>query len=775
MQKVELLAPAGNYETMLGAFYAGADAVYLGGQGFGARAFADNFTQEELISAIRYAHIHGKKIYLTVNTLLKEKEVFSFREFFAPYAYAGLDAAIVQDLGIFKIIHEEFPWVELHASTQMTVTGPESARLLMDNGASRVVPARELSLSEIRKIHDYCLEKGSGIEIEAFVHGAMCYSYSGACLFSSMVGGRSGNRGKCAQPCRLPYKSASCDECYPLSLKDMCLVDRISELIEAGIDSFKIEGRMKKPEYAAGVTSVYRKLIDKYYDELSKKGFAEPDRDTGIKITSSKEDKAILSHLYLRSEIGEGYYYRHNGKEMVTLGNPAYNGSDDNVTANIREKYLDKKLKMPVNLVCSLCAKEKASLTLSTTIFGEKVSVTAVGSEVQLAQKRPMSEADCEKQLRKFGDSDFYIEEFNLNIQGDNIFIPVKQLNELRRDAISLLEEAILEKRGYIQHIDEPQSENEDDHKGFLPSDPDFSKKMYVSVLNADQLKKVCERALANSCISRIYVDSRIILLGEDIPEHGESDIFIALPYVCRAEQSISYYEDIDKAIEYINKGIAKGVLVRNLEQLSYILSIGYKGRIVADYGLYVWNHHALSMYETLAFNEMEFNLPLELNLHEQEDILKNCDFVNALGSIKDESLFAYQIYGKVPMMISANCVRNTLKECSGLRGSITDYSKVSLIDRTGRTMPVVYDCRYCNNVIYNSASTSLFKKMDKIDRTLGKYGVAYRLDFTTENGDETLEILKAYEGLVFDGEMKNSQFLSEMDYTAGHFEKSAT
>ena len=283
-KKVELLAPAGNVEAFYGAIHAGADAIYLGGSRFGARAYADNFSEEELVSCIRYAHLFRRKVYLTVNTLVKESEMSGLYEYLLPYYKAGLDGAIIQDMGVFAYLREHFPGMELHGSTQMTITGEYGAAFLKEQGACRVVPARELSLAEIRRIKEV-----TGLEIECFIHGAMCYCYSGQCLFSSILGGRSGNRGRCAQPCRLPYTTGKHPkECYPLSLKDMCTIEYIPELMEAGIDSFKIEGRMKKPEYAAGVTAVYRKYIDKHYE------------DPKAPLNISKADMHTLSCLYIR-------------------------------------------------------------------------------------------------------------------------------------------------------------------------------------------------------------------------------------------------------------------------------------------------------------------------------------------------------------------------------------------------------------------------------------------------------------------------------------------
>ena len=269
-RRVELLAPAGNYESFLGAICAGADAVYLGGEKFGARAYADNFSEEEICRAVSYAHVFGRKVYLTVNTLMKESELEELIPYLEPFYLAGLDGVIVQDIGALLAIKEAFPGLELHASTQMSITGSYGAGMLKELGVVRVVPARELSLSEIES-----LGRETGLEIEAFIHGAMCYCYSGQCLFSSILGGRSGNRGRCAQPCRLPYRIGGDGkpgtEQYPLSLKDMCTISFLPKLIEAGISSFKIEGRMKKPEYAAGVTAIYRKYIDLYYEKGDRK------------------------------------------------------------------------------------------------------------------------------------------------------------------------------------------------------------------------------------------------------------------------------------------------------------------------------------------------------------------------------------------------------------------------------------------------------------------------------------------------------------------------
>ena len=344
MGKVELLAPAGDMDCFRAAINAGADAVYLGGEEYGARAYASNFSKEELCRAIDYAHLFNVGVYLTVNTLIKERELEGLCPFLGPLYEAGLDGVIVQDFGALEVIKENFPYLALHASTQMCITGKYGAECLKEYGVSRVVPARELSLDELLEI-----KKETGLEIETFIHGAMCYSYSGQCLFSSFLGGRSGNRGRCAGPCRLPYSVFDQKEVYPFSLKDMCTLPIIDKLMDAGIDSFKIEGRMKNPYYVAGVTSVYRKYIDLY--ESGKNG----KEGLGKGLTESEEfrkDLEFLQSLYVRTSLETGYYYRHNGREMVTIQKPGYETGDEKQFSFLKEKFLDKDKK--IELQCRI-------------------------------------------------------------------------------------------------------------------------------------------------------------------------------------------------------------------------------------------------------------------------------------------------------------------------------------------------------------------------------------------------------------------------------------
>lgn len=310
-RRIEILSPAGSYDCLKAAINAGADAVYVGGTRFGARAFAENFHTEQLLEAIDYVHLHGKKIYLTINTLLKERELQEeLYAYLLPYYRQGIDAVIVQDMGVLQFVKEHFPGLTIHASTQMTVTDVLGAKLLEEQGVERVVTSREMHVDEIREI-----ARQTNLEIESFVHGALCYCYSGQCLYSSILGGRSGNRGQCAQPCRLPYRmQGEKKPQYLLSPKDICTLELIPELVECGIYSFKIEGRMKKPEYVALVTAMYRKYTDLYL-EHGREGFVVDEKDKGK-----------LLDLYNRGGFHEGYYHTQNGREMMSLKRPNHAG-----------------------------------------------------------------------------------------------------------------------------------------------------------------------------------------------------------------------------------------------------------------------------------------------------------------------------------------------------------------------------------------------------------------------------------------------------------------
>lgn len=710
MKKVELLAPAGNYEAFLGAINAGADAVYLGGEKYGARAYADNFSEEEIISAIRYAHIWGRKVYLTINTLMKEAEYEALCDYVKPYYIQGLDGVIVQDLGAFLILKESFPNLELHASTQMTLTSELGISYLKEMGASRVVPARELSLDEIKTIKEKV-----DIEIECFVHGAMCYCYSGQCLFSSILGGRSGNRGRCAQPCRLPYKfSKDGKESYPFSLKDMCTIEFVPKLIEAGIDSFKIEGRMKKPEYAAGVTAIYRKYIDMYYAKGSEK----------FKV--SKEDMENLSRLYIRSEIQDGYYFRHNGKEMITPGKPSYLGSDENYLRKIRQTYIENGKELPVELYGSFLAGEKAILTATYN----DITVSAEGNVIDKAQNRPMSKEDIEKQLSKVGNTVFTCNSLHTEV-GEGIFIPNKMLNELRRSALVLLEEEIIRNNGFdVNRTDEKTVRK----AGAFPKVFDTAKVFVVSVTTKEQLYTLEKKDYS---VNRVYLDYQLLLDLEEceITLLKEKWLLgVIYPRIIR-KKAWKVLDEIYKKTKAFPFAV-----IKNLEALQYLKQKGFSGEIVSDYTVYICNTGSANW----AQNELSgICYPVELNKSELAQI-------NMPDKLSTEQL----VYSFLPLMVTANCLKKTTDRC----GQKNIYE--TIYDRYRKAFVSKSNCRLCYSELYNCVPLSLHKYMKDMHHRID----AYRIDFTMEDSKMTGQILDLYFG--------NGDETGLGEYTTGHFKR---
>ena len=760
-KKVELLAPAGNKEAFYGAIHAGADAVYLGGDKFGARAYADNFTTEELVECIRYAHIWGRKVYLTVNTLVKDKEWDQLYDYIRPFYEAGLDGVIIQDLGVFLYLKEHFPGMELHVSTQMTLTGSHGAAWMKELGACRIVPARELSLEEIKTI-----KRDTGLEIEAFIHGAMCYCYSGQCLFSSILGGRSGNRGRCAQPCRLPYtvgdgkrkKKQESDESYPLSLKDMCTIEHIPELIEAGIDSFKIEGRMKKPEYAAGVTAIYRKVIDRYYKNPQK-------------FHVSASELKDLSGLYIRSERQDGYYHKHNGADMITLKSPAYSGNDEELLKRVRHDYLEQKPRRKIDIYGEFHVGSHALITLVC----DTQSVSVCGDAVQPAQKQPVTLENVEKQLTKLGETPFAAENVFIQID-EQAFYPLKALNELRRKAVNALENSMIESYGLcFKRVTAPDGSRIECSRAdsaivdsAIASAENFVKaavnKSYtmasgktgnltITVRTPEQLKAVAEFTDQHSQskeIRRLYVEGDLLITSKqeliglltNLSEHTE--IFLVLPYILR-EADNRYMDRLLKLLT--EERIFVGCMVRSLEGYAYLLYNHYAGKISSDAGFYIWNQ------ETLKFwcDKLDsFCLPWELNAGEQKALLSSLPEENAGAPEKI-------VYGYIPMMVTANCVYKTTGRCPKQTGN---SGLTQLSDRYQKKFPVAANCMHCMNVIYNSVPLSLHATLDKW-RSLA----SYRLDFTVEDYKMCLAVLEYFYKAI-NGEDGD---LPYTEYTTGH------
>ncbi len=764
----ELLAPAGNYESFLGAIRAGADAVYLGGDRFGARAYAENFTAEEICSAVSYAHIFGRKVYLTVNTLCKEREMQELYGYLLPFYEAGLDGIIVQDIGVLRFCREHFPGLELHISTQMTVTGSLGAKLLQEAGAVRLVPARELSLKEIRQI-----KAETGMQIETFIHGALCYCYSGQCLFSSMLGGRSGNRGRCAQPCRLPYtvkdgQGNTLYKGYPLSLKDLCTIDDLPALIEAGIDSFKIEGRMKRPEYAAGVTAIYRRYMDAYANDPKH-------------YQVSAQDREKLAALYVRSGLHNGYYNKHNGAEMITPEKPSYSGNEEQLLAEIRNTYLAAPLQREVKGQAVVTVGGQAALTLNCGSY----QVTAWGDPVEKADKQPLSEETIRKQLTKTGNERFRFADLSIETDGAS-FLPVKALNSLRREAFALLEQALLkpftENRKAILPAEADRGLPESIMDGFgkaIPGNGQSSetgeqsdcREIYVSLLQPSQID-----ALPQTCldIKRLYLSTDClsetgdplkkesgshttpisyelpVTLRQYLESHRETELYISLPYVIR-NRDRRYLEPLKELL--LSERVA-GVLARNLETLAWLKEAGYRAagkRIVLDANVYTWNRESCRFWQDFADG---YTAPLECNKKVLEGLPE-----------KEKEII---VYGRIPMMLTANCVYKTSGGCQRKMReeeyrSLQTAVKEQLRDRYQTDFPVYRNCRFCMNVIYNSVPLSLHQSVPSLKG-------AVRLEFTTENPEETLRILEWYGKLQ---QCAQADF-PVTEFTTGHYKKGA-
>lgn len=720
MKKVELLAPAGNYEALTGAISAGADAVYLGGSSFGARAYADNFTREEICEGIRYAHAFCRKVYLTVNTLVKEREFPQLYEFLLPFYEAGLDGAIIQDIGVLSFIRRHFPGLPLHVSTQMTITGSYGAGFLKELGASRIVPARELSLDEIREIR-----QRASIEVETFVHGAMCYSYSGQCLFSSILGGRSGNRGRCAQPCRLPYRINGGEEGYPLSMKDMCTIYILPELIEAGIDSLKIEGRMKKPEYAAGVTAVYRKYIDRYYQN--------PEGSHEV----SGEDMEQLKKLYIRSSLSEGYYHKQNGGNMITLSTPSYSGSDEKFLSHIRKEYIDFPKTLPVGMKAILREGKNAQLILSCG----QTEICIEGECVQKAMKQPLSREKIADQLQKSGGTCFEISSMEIEMDED-IFMPVSLLNRLRRSGLSMLLEKISRENGFdnsqraaVPYTAPDKRFNAADNSGKRPE-------IHVLVSTRSQLEAALAKGVRRIYLDKMDIDEELMEFLAPYKKENPAEYYLAFPYVAREKDHYL----LEKMRKLLEMPVFDGALLRNIETMAYLKEKGSTKPVVTDVNLYTWNEYSAQMWRE---NAKEVYLPVELNLHEWKDIQNT--------AIWQQERFSVMAYGRFPMMVSAGCLEKTSGKCTGHSGWTL------LSDRYQKEFPVYHDCTYCYNIIYNSVPLSLHKLFDGS----GLHLCSCRLDFTTENKEETGKII---------GYFQKTSVCCEnpfyRDYTTGHYKR---
>lgn len=673
----ELLAPAGNLEIFKGVIESGADAVYVGGSMFGARAYANNFTEEELLEAIDFAHLRGVKVYLTVNTLIKNSELSKLYDYLLVYYKRGLDAVIVQDIGVVKAIHEYFPSMEIHTSTQMTVTGADGVRFLSQFGVTRVVMAREVSLAEMKRIHEE-----TGMELEAFVHGALCYSYSGQCLFSSILGGRSGNRGRCAQPCRLPYTVEGKKDEYILSLKDMCGIKALDKLHDAGVYSLKIEGCMKQLEYACGVVKYYRSYID------SKKPVSDADYER-------------IKALGNRCGFTDRYYFDHNGSDMVTYVKP-------NFVSNAAEPSPEKR-KLSIEGELVLREGEPGSLTVKRGDVTYKASIEPVSA----ALKAPLDKKAAIDRINKTGDTDFEFSHIKAQI-GENVFVPNGALNKLRRDAISGLCDKLLKKyyRNDARYVDMSGLTALPEHVVKSDAAHDEAINDYTTICSC-MTRAQLDTLIGYECFDVFYLDfdmydrkTLIQQFADDVKSLTKRNkkVYLMLPTIFRADSS-DYFVTIAKELDKVS---FEGFVVKNYEEL-YLTENLFTGRkVILDHNMYTFNDVSKSAF--FEHGVSGDTVPLELN---SKEIMHR----NNIGS-------QMIVYGYYPLMTTANCVHKNTKGCD------KKQKLIYLKDRYNKSFAVCNNCKECYNTIYNSLPTMLTKNIGKLKEA----GIrSFRYSFTIE------------------------------------------
>lgn len=673
----ELLAPAGSLEILKGVIESGADAVYVGGSMFGARAYANNFTEEELLEAIDFAHLRGVKVYLTVNTLIKNSEFSKLYDYLLVYYKRGLDAVIVQDIGVVKAIHEYFPSMEIHTSTQMTVTGADGVRFLSQFGVTRVVMAREVSLAEMKRIHEE-----TGMELEAFVHGALCYSYSGQCLFSSILGGRSGNRGRCAQPCRLPYTVEGKKDEYILSLKDMCGIKALDKLHDAGVYSLKIEGRMKQLEYACGVVKYYRSYID------SKKPVSDADYDR-------------IKALGNRCGFTDRYYFDHNGSDMVTYVKP-------NFVSNAAEPSPEKR-KLSIEGELVLREGEPGSLTVKR---GD-VTYKALIEPVSAALKAPLDKKAAIDRINKTGDTDFEFSHIKAQI-GENVFVPNGALNKLRRDAISGLCDKLLKKyyRNDARYADMSRLTALPEHVVKSDAAHDEAINDYTTICSC-MTRAQLDTLIGYECFDVFYLDfdmydrkTLIQQFADDVKSLTKQNkkVYLMLPTIFRADSS-DYFVSIAKELDKVS---FEGFVVKNYEELYLTENLFTGKKVILDHNMYTFNDVSKSAF--FEHGVSGDTVPLELNSRE---IMHR----NNIGS-------QMIVYGYYPLMTTANCVHKNTKGCD------KKQKLIYLKDRYNKSFAVCNNCKECYNTIYNSLPTMLIKNISKLKEA----GIrSFRYSFTIE------------------------------------------
>ena len=791
----ELLAPVGSFEALKAAVQNGANAVYLGGKEFSARASANNFDREELKEAVRYAHIRNVKVFVTANTLIKQNEIEDFLDYIKYLYDIDVDAVILQDIGMAKLIKKLLPDFELHASTQMVAHSLEDTLYLQSIGFDRVVLARELNIDEIEHI---C--KNTNVDIEIFVHGALCVCYSGQCLMSSMLGNRSGNRGRCAQPCRQRYKLIDINSGqvintqgdYLLSPRDLNTIEEIDRIIKAGVHSLKIEGRMKKPEYVATVISSYRKTIDKYLEEAKvsvsnetmnnlytifnrkfTKGYllGEVGEDVmnsnlpnnvglyiGKVIDYNKKAKRLKIYLENTLKKGDGINLgggtigriikKNNvisdigeAGETIELdfigeakkGQIVYKTSDSDLLNTVKKSFEDEteNIKIPIDAFIELKLDQTPKLTLKDG-YNNQITVTNE-KIIEKAMKVALSEEKIETQIKKLGNTTYVLNNIKIDMD-EGISLPISVLNQLRRDAIEKLddERAIIKNRQFKDNNIEYAPRIKNEEKDI---------KLRVKVKNLEQLK-----IALNYDIDAIYYED-INTLEEAIKLSNKKVIY-TVPRILRNKD----YKTLDNIKEI-------PVQVGNLG----CVKLYKENEIYIDSYLNSFNSETINHYKEEGANTI--CLSQELNLTEIKDMLMYTD--SEIESI---------VYGYTTLMVSEYCpmgvlVRNCKKD---KRSSICNKSLYALKDAKDDTFRLSQDM-FCRTTIYNSKPLCILEDLSEVKKS----GInVFRIDLTFETEDEIKTILEAFiecienEFKLDKKSKKLEKLLENKGSTTGHYYK---
>lgn len=676
---LELLAPAGSPESVIAAVQSGADAVYMGFGDFNARRGAANFSEEEFTKAVRYCRIRGCKVYVTLNTLVGDRELADAAGLARRASDAGADGIIIQDLGLIKVIRDAVPDIPLHASTQMSVHNLAGVEACAQLGLTRAVLARELSYEQIAFI-----AKHAPIETEVFVHGALCFCHSGQCYMSALIGRRSGNRGMCAQPCRMQYSMGGRMDDYPLSLKDNCLVERLQMLEDAGVTCAKIEGRMKRPEYTYTVTDVYSKVIKEHR-------------------TPTPAEMEQLEAAFSRDGFTQGYFDNEKGPEMFgTRREPGR--EQERFWSAIRKQYADGELRrVPVDFY-AVIQEGKAIQAAVADRDGHRAVIT--GNTPQKASRKGVTAQQIQDQFYKTGGTPYYAENVYCEI-GEGLHVTASEINELRRKLISELT---------AKRAQRPQRRVR--QFPAVPKDRLIRKapRMIFQVLSADQLTP----ELAALRPEYLYVPLEVLdkdpHCADEFTRAG-CQVVAVLPRIITDDQAA----EVAGMLQAVRQTGVEQALVGNLGHVFLARQAGL--RVRGDFGLNVFNSYALEVLRTAGLESVTASF--ELRVAQIRDLKKPIDA---------EMI----IYGRLPAMVSDQCIiKNSAGRCSC-------QTPGQLSDRTGNVFPVVREFG-CRNVIYNAHKLFLADKRRDYEAA-GLWAV--RMMFTTESPRECVEVAKSYLGM---------------------------